>query len=213
PICLVCGAARLKAVRLGATRAREDLERLAGRPVALVTAAGGTEGDPDAPIVVGTEAVLHRVRGAAAVAFLDLDAELLAPRYRAAEEALALVARAARLVGARGGGGRLLLQTRLPDHEVVGAALHADPARVAEAEAPRRAALRFPPAAALAAVSGAAAEAFVDGLRGTLGVEVLGPLDGRWLVRAPEAATLCDHLADVPRPPGRLRVAVDPLRL
>ncbi len=213
PICLVCGAARLKVVRLGATRAREDLERLSGRPVALVTAAGGTEGAPDAPVVVGTEAVLHRVGDAGAVAFLDLDAELLAPRYRAAEEALALVARAARLVGPRAGGGRLLLQTRLPDHEVVAAALHADPVRVAEAESPRRAALRFPPAAAVAAVSGAAAETFVDALRGALGVDVLGPLDGRWLVRAPDVATLCDRLAATPRPAGRLRVAVDPLRL
>jgi primosomal protein N' (replication factor Y) len=212
-VCLVCGASRFKAVRLGVTRAREDLERLAGRPVALVTAAGGTEGDPAAAVLVGTEAVLHRVPGAAAVAFLDLDAELLAPRYRAAEEALALVARAARLVGPRNGGGRLLLQTRLPDHEVVVAALHADPSRVAEAEAPRRAALGFPPAAALAAVSGAAAEVFVEPLRGTLGLEVLGPLDGRWLVRAPGVATLCDALAATPRPPGRLRVAVDPLRL
>jgi primosomal protein N' (replication factor Y) len=213
PVCLVCSASRFKAVRLGATRAREDLERLAGRPVSLVTAAGGTEGDPRAPVVVGTEAVLHRVPDAAAVAFLDLDAELLAPRYRAAEEALALVARAARVVGARARGGRLLLQTRLPDHEVVVAALHADPTRVADAEAPRRAALRFPPAAALAAVSGAAAETFVDPLRSALGLEVLGPVDGRWLVRAPDVVTLCDALARVPRPPGRLRVAVDPLRL
>ena len=72
------------------------------------------------------------------VAFLDLDQELLAPRYRAAEEALALLVRAARLVGGRAGGGRLLLQTRLPDHEVVQAALLADPARVAAAEADRR---------------------------------------------------------------------------
>jgi primosomal protein N' (replication factor Y) len=164
-------------------------------------------------VVVGTEAVLHRVRGAAVVAFLDLDAELLAPRYRAAEEAMALVARAARLVGPRSGGGRLLLQTRLPDHEVVAAALHADPSRVAEAEASRRATLRFPPAAAVAAVSGAPAEAFVEPLRATLGLDVLGPLDGRWLVRAPDAATLCDALAATPRPAGRLRVAVDPVRL
>ena len=37
--------------------------------------------------------------GADAVAFLDFDQELLAPRYRAAEQALALLARAARLVG------------------------------------------------------------------------------------------------------------------
>ena len=40
-------------------------------------------------------------RRADVVAFLDLDAELLAPRYRAAEQAMTLLVRAARLVGGR----------------------------------------------------------------------------------------------------------------
>jgi primosomal protein N' (replication factor Y) len=44
-------------------------------------------------------------------------------------------------------------------------------------------------------------------------VELLGPSDGRWLVRAPDHQTLCDALAATPRPPGRLRLAVDPLRI
>jgi len=215
-LCLHCGSGRLKAVRVGATKAREDLERLVGRPVALVAGAAPKAGDPgvDAPLVVGTEAVLHRVRRAALVAFLDLDAELLAPRYRAAEEALALLARAARLVGGREGGGRLLLQTRAPEHEVVQAALHADPARVAAAEGPRRAALRFPPTAVLATVSGPAAADWVTPLRGVLGIEVLGPSEGRFVVRAPDHQTLCDALAATPRPGGRaVRVAVDPPRI
>ena len=72
---------------------------------------------------VGTEAVLHRVTEADAVAFLDFDQELLAPRYRAVEEALALLARAARLVGGRRPGARVLVQTRVPNHEVLDAAL------------------------------------------------------------------------------------------
>ena len=63
------------------------------------------------------------------VAFLDFDQELLAPRYRAAEQALGLLARAARRVGPVTGGGRLLVQTRLPDHEVLEAARRADPTR------------------------------------------------------------------------------------
>ena len=54
------------------------------------------------PVLVGTEAVLHRVRHAAAVAFLDIDLHLLAPRLSATEDTLALFVRAARLVGARG---------------------------------------------------------------------------------------------------------------
>ena len=53
---------------------------------------------PDAPVVVGTEAVLHRVP-AKLVAFLDLDQELFAQRVRAGQQAAGLLARAARLVG------------------------------------------------------------------------------------------------------------------
>jgi primosomal protein N' (replication factor Y) len=144
------------------------------------------------------------------VAFLDLDAELLAPRYRAAEQAMALVARAARLVGGKAGGGRLLLQTKLPRHEVVQAALLADPERLSNAEAHRREPLGWPPFTALAHVSGPPSEEFVRALSG---VQVLGPADGAWLVRAPTHDALCAALAAVPRPGGRLRVAVDPLRL
>ncbi|MBW3580846.1 MAG: hypothetical protein KY431_07400 [Actinobacteria bacterium] len=211
-MCLRCGSTRLKVLRPGVRRARDDLERLAGVAVAEITGDSAAE-TGDAPVVVGTEAVLHRVTRARAVAFLDLDAELLAPRYRAAEQALALVALAARRVGPKAGGGRLVLQTRLPGHEVVQAALHADPARVTAAEAERRQVLALPPATALAMVSGAPAIAFVEGLRGRAGVEVLGPVSARWLVRAPDHQVLCDALAATPRPPGRLRVAVDPLRV
>ncbi len=165
-------------------------------------------------MLVGTEAVLHRVDRAAVVVFLDLDQELLAPRYRAAEEALALLVLAARLVGGRGDGdGRIVVQTRLPDHEVVQAALRAEPTRVSAVEAARRVELRFPPASTLAEVSGRSAAELVTALGRPHGVEVLGPTDGRWLLRADDRATLLDALAATPRPPGRVRVAVDPLRL
>ncbi|MEA2900229.1 MAG: hypothetical protein QOH36_116 [Actinomycetota bacterium] len=212
-VCTACGATRMKALRVGVTRAREELELLAGRPVAEVTA--GDDGRvPDAPVLVGTEAVLHRVAGAYAVAFLDFDQELLAPRHTAGEGALDLLARAARLVGGRhtGGGGRILVQTRLPGHEVLDAVVHADPSRFALVESARRAALRLPPETALAVVSGEGGPAYVEGVTGP-DIEVLGPADGRWLVRAPDHAALADALAGAVRPPGRLRVEVDPRRI
>ena len=210
-VCLACGATRLATLRVGVTRAREELELLANRPVAEITADTAAGPPPaDAPILVGTEAVLHRVAGASAVAFLDFDQELLAPRYRAAEAALGMLARAARLIGGRRGPGRILVQTRVPDHEVIDAALHADPSRLAVVEAARRAALRFPPETAVAAVSGQAAAAFVETMGGRL--EILGPANDRWLLRADDHQTLCDTLASTPRPPGRLRIEVDPLR-
>ena len=109
----------------------------------------------------------------------------------------------------------MLVQTRLPGHEVVQAAVLADPARASTAEADRRALLRFPPVTALAAVSGASAPMFIEGLSHAAfaGLEILGPSDGQWLLRAADHATLLDALAATPRPPGRLRVTVDPLRL
>jgi primosomal protein N' (replication factor Y) len=214
-VCLDCGSGRFRALRVGVSRAREELSALAGEPVAEVTAAG-VVGDGDrgvGRVVVGTEAVLHHVRSADVVAFLDLDQELLAPRYRAAEQVMALVVRAARLLGGRSGGGRLVLQTRTPRHEVVEAALHAEPARLARAEDGRRVVLGFPPYAALAAVSGPSAPAFVEALGDPPGVDVLGPDDGRWLLRAGDHTALCDALAATPRPGGRLRIEVDPLRV
>lgn len=211
-VCAACGSTRLKTLRAGVSKVRDELEALAGAAVAEVTG-DGDGGGGEERVVVGTEAVLHRVDRADAVAFLDFDQELLAPRYRAAEQAMALLVRAARVVGARTHGGRILVQTRLPKHEVVDAALHADPTRVARAETERRKALGYPPFSAMALVSGEAAGAFVDALGRPAGVAVLGPTDGRWLVRATDHDTLCDALAATPRPSGRLRVEVDPLRL
>jgi primosomal protein N' (replication factor Y) len=215
-VCADCGSGRFRNIRAGVKRVREELEALAGETVVEVTGAAGDPGE--ARIAVGTEAVLHRLRGGsvAVVAFLDLDQELLAPRSRAAEQALGLIARAARAVGGRSGGGRVLLQTRQPDHPVVRAAFAGDPGRFTAGELERRRALRYPPAAALALVSGAGAAewAATATSSGALpaGVEVLGPADDRWLVRAPDWTTLADWLATIPRPQQRLRIEVDPPR-
>ena len=146
------------------------------------------------------------------VAFLDIDHELLAPRYRASEQAMALLVRGARLVGARGGGGRLLVQTFLPRHEVLQAALLADPGRLADIERARRRALDLPPFAALAEVSGAGSDEWAAALRAVAGIAVGGGVS-RYLVRAPTWDALGAALGTTPRPPrSRIRVAVDPPR-
>ncbi|QGG95189.1 primosomal protein N' family DNA-binding protein [Actinomarinicola tropica] len=211
-VCQACGGLAQKNLRVGVTRAREELEALVGEPVVEVT--GAAEGPiAEARVYVGTEAVLHQIPVADRVVFLDLDQELLAPRYRAAEQALSLLTRAARVVGRRGEGGRVVVQTRLPDHPVVQAVLRADPTLHERSERARRQELRQPPFTAMAEVSGAAAPELVQRLGTPPGVEVLGPSDGRWLLRAGDHRTLCDALAAVPRPQGRVRVAVDPLRV
>jgi primosomal protein N' (replication factor Y) len=205
-VCTACGSTVLRNLRVGVGRVREELEAILGEPV------GDENGT--ARVLVGTEAVLHRpVHDVAAVAFLDIDQELLAPRYRANEEAMALLARAARLLGPRAQGGRLLAQTRQPKHPVLDAALHADPGRLVDSERARRRELGFPPTTAIAAVSGAGAAAFTESFGSPLGVDVLGPADGTWLLRAPDHQVLCDALAATPRPQARTRIEVDPLRI
>ena len=237
-ICLECGSMALSILRGGVTRAREELEALAKEPVHAITAASpksaadqpsGSDYSAAARIFIGTQAVLHRLQDVSLVAFLDFDQELLAPRYRAAEEALALLMLSSRLVGGReagrvggreagrvGGreaGGRVVVQTRRPDHEAIQAALRAEPMLVSFSEAQRRILLGFPPAAAIAQVAYEAAPEFIARLGMPQGVEVQQAEDGQWLLRSRESGRLQEVLSQVDRPVGRLRLQVDPARL
>ncbi|MFZ4431703.1 MAG: hypothetical protein ACOYOQ_00750 [Microthrixaceae bacterium] len=217
-VCRACGSTATANLRPGVSTVREQLEALVREPVCSLT--GGERPGPSDPaldrarVVVGTEAVLHRVDRAGLVAFLEFDAELLAPRYRAAEQALALVVAAGRLTGGRGRSlGSVLLQTRAPEHPVVRASVRADPDELAEAEWDRRVALADPPAATLAVVGREAAPEFMVRLELPAGVEQVGPDErGRWVLRSERAEPLLDALAAVERPPGRLRLWVDPAR-
>jgi primosomal protein N' (replication factor Y) len=211
-VCIACGASKFKALRIGTARAAEELTALVGEPVGEVT--GASEDVPDTRVLIGTEALLHRVGRADVVLFVDLDAELAAPHFRANEAALALLARAARVVRGRTEGGRVVVQTRQPDHPVLAAASAGEPQRLAVADRELREVLTLPPFAAIASVSGDGAAVYVNGVRGQLGVDVIGPdnLDA-YLVRAADHRILCDALGAVARPADRLRVSVDPVRV
>ena len=212
-VCAGCGSTVLRNLRMGVTRAREELAVLAGEPVGELTA--DSDRFADERIVIGTEAVLWRLPSVAAVVFLDFDQELLAPRQRASEQALALLARGARLTGGRRDGGRLVVQTRQPDHPVVQAAVRADPSIVSAVERDSRLDLGLPPYGAQAKVSGPGAPAFIEALQAAAdpAVSIRGPSSGQFLLRAPTHEPLLDLLAATPRPPERLRVEVDPLRV
>lgn len=210
-VCAACGATRFRVLRPGVARLREELAALVGEPVDEVTSARAATSVPSTRVVIGTEAVLHRVDRTEAVAFLDIDQELLSPRERAREQAFALLARAARLVRGREEHGRVLVQTRRPDDVVLQAALHADPGRVSAAEAELRAERQLAPFRAVALVSGAPAPAFMAALGRPEGVEVQVAA-GEWRLRAESHEVLCDALAAAERPPGRLRIEVDPTR-
>lgn len=230
-VCSRCGSTATRALRPGVRKLTRDLQALVGAPVLEVTAATRVAGDlPEpsaAPLVVGTEAALRGSGRLDAVVFLDFDGELLAPRLGAGEQALAGLARAARrlrrsqLSGSAGRApGRLVVQTRQPDHAVLQAAVAGDPSVLAGDEEAVRRALRLPPFAALALLSGAGAHELADGLRAIVqdgdwaaAAEVDGPADGVWTLRAADHGALADLLAAVPRPPDRVRVDVDPVGL
>ncbi len=212
-ICLRCGSTALSLLRPGVSRAREELEALVREPVGMVTASTPTSEVASQRVVIGTSAVLHRTHGAGLVAFLDVDQELLALGYRAAEDALRLMALASRAVSSGPGVGRVLVQTRRPDHPVLLAALHGDPGRVSDVESAMRDLLGYPPSATIAVVGGAAGPEFVERFGEPLGVQVHGPDDrGSWLLRSEDRSVLLDALSAVDRPPGRLRLWVDPVR-
>lgn len=205
-VCQACGASRFANLRPGVTRLREELEAAAARPVVAVTGADDDRPRP-ARIYVGTEAVLHRVASADTVVFLEFDSEMLAPRFRAAEQALALIVRAGRLAP------EVLVQTFAPDHIVLAAGAAGDPERILPGERARRELLGLPPYGALAVVSGAGA-AEVIGRLDQPGVEVGGDGEERFLVRAPDWMTLGSALNSLERPTGaRVRIEVDPARI
>jgi len=210
-VCAECGSTSLRNLRIGVTRAREELEALARVSVAEVTSE--SDGVPNSRVVIGTEAALHRIDRADVVVFLDFDQELLIPRQRASEQAMALLARAARLVGSRSTGGRIIIQTRIPEHGVIRSAVQADPSVLATEERDRRREIGIPPYGAEALVSGAGAADFIHEFGRPLGVGIRGPLDGKWLLRSTDHTPLLDALSATARPAGRLRIEVDPLRV
>jgi hypothetical protein len=82
-----------------------------------------------------------------------------------------------------------------------------------------RATLGFPPHGAIAEISGAAADEYAVELGAAAAATVppamvMGPrADGRYLLRADAPEQLAALLETVPRPKGRMRIAVDPPRI
>ena len=210
PACAACGSARLKNLVLGVSRAQEELSALLAETVGEVTAS--TAADVDARVVIGTEALLRAVpaRGArwSTVAFLDFDQHLTALRQQAEAEAMGLLAMAARLVGPRRGGGRVVVQTRMPEHRVLDAARRGHPESLTSALAEQAEAMRWPPAVAQAEISGKGAAAFIERLGNPIGLDILGPNDHSWLVRAANNDVLVTELAHIDRGEDRIRIAV-----
>ena len=105
----------------------------------------------------------------------------------------------------------MLVQTRIPGHEALAAAVHADPGAAgrgrAAGAAVSSACRRSAPWPCCAAPG---RPAYADGLAAGGRARGVGLGDDRFLVRADDHVALADGLAAVARPAGRLRVEVDP---
>lgn len=210
-VCAACSSTSISRLRPGVTRLREEVEKAANRPVSLIDSSLPDVDDTRCDVFVGTSAVLHRVRRADVVAFLDFDRELLAPRFQAHEQAMSLLIAAARIVGPRDRKGRVLLQTTLGDHEVVRAAVIGNMASFAKAELKRREDLGLPPFSALAAVEGDGLEDCVALLKGLGDVVIARTRDGA-LIRATNHEVLCESWFAIPHTiRSAVRIEVDPM--
>jgi primosomal protein N' (replication factor Y) len=177
-----------------------------------------------AGVVVGTVAGIKDrppIAGCRTVVVVGADAALAQAEVRATEDALRTWWRAALWCGPRGGGGRMVLQTRSGGHHAVQALVRFDADHFWRHELPRRTETGFPPARALILVEGPEPDQADEALRvvaGALGrrAELLGPAGmGRgWRIiakvddAAAAALALRPVLAGAARS-GRPRLAVD----
>ena len=229
-VCKACGGGHVRASVVGSGRTAEELVRAFPRTRVVVSAATGDDVAilaevPDEPILVvatpGTEP--PAVAGYAAALLMDGWSLLSRPDLRAAEEALRRWTAAAALVRGAGDGGQVLLLAdgRAP---AVQALVRWDHAGFAERELAERAALRLPPEARMASLTGdrSALAAFLTAAALPPGADILGPVPAgenqRFLVRAPQhlwagtvhALTAAAALRSAHKDGQHVRIQVDP---
>ena len=212
-VCQACGSSSCALLRLGVSRLREELQAAAKRTVCEVTSAT-TEINQRVNVFVGTEAVLHRVGTADTVVFLDIDAELLAPRYRTSELVGTLVVHAARLVGGSKNNPLILLQTHTPKNSLLVGLATGNFETYNATEKSRRSLLKFPPFGSLAEISGIGTKTFLETMSESMLVQTVIKDSTHGLVRAENWQVLSEVLANTKRPhKSRLSIHVDPPRV
>lgn len=179
--CLVCGGEQFEPLGAGVGRVRAELDGLFGGQVGEVGSGS--------PITVGTERDLAGLPGVDLAVAVDVDGLALGSHFRAAEEALRVLARLAGHVR-RGSGHRLMLQTSLADQPLIGALRRGDPIEFLDVEMGVRQEMGYPPATEMMVVEIRGEEVKVDAdLRSIAGdgVSVMGPAvtatSHRWLIQ------------------------------
>jgi primosomal protein N' len=171
-------------------------------------------------VVVATEAALAEVErpSVACAVALGTDAFLRRPRGRVAEEAFARLWALARLASGRDPKGRVIIETRAPDHHAVQAVVRGDYRFFFRKELELRKEANAPPFKSLIRVQTSAPvpSELVEGLRALPGTAVLGPAPGgslgcQLLLRADDLETILEPLGTmIAGLPQRALVEVDP---
>lgn len=212
PRCVACGRERFEALGGGVSRLVEDLARIFNDHV-------GPAGS-DRRIAVGTERDLVGLPPVDLVVVVDPDAGILAPNYRADEDALRLLARAT-LAARPGRGRRALVQTSLAGHRVFDALRSGNPMDFMAETLRRREASGFPPIGDLIALETDAADAGPTFTEAAGNASLLGPAtEGdreRWLIQGKDLSgvrlrlrSAVQHVRDGG---ARVRVDADPVEL
>ena len=163
--CRACGRTAFRRVQQGVSTLARDVGLLLGREALEVTAATSNIADGTL-LVVGTEAVFPRLRRAGLVVMADFDQYLLAPRERARRDALLVIAKAGRLVGPRRDAhGRVMVQTRRNDDDVLRALRTMDVRDIMVGDADIAEILQLPPFATVIEISGDGRAEVADALR------------------------------------------------
>ncbi len=190
-LCQSCGSTKLKRYRLGVKGLAAQLEALVGEQVVTIDA--GTKQIPTAKYYVGTSAAMNRNLPVSVIAFVDIDSDLAIPGTRTRYECASQVISAKRALV---DGGTLLIQTRQPENDFLRWVISEDPTEMLEKERAAREVFGLPPFGQTAQIGGASVEAAAELLRGC-GLEVLGPKDGKYLVKSPTAPALIEELSKI----------------
>jgi primosomal protein N' (replication factor Y) len=147
--CVDCGGTTFGVERGGVERVAEWARQRTPSPVVVAGEGAGDGSDEpgEGRVMVGTAAAVKDLGGLRLdlVAILDPDRALARPGLHAGEQALATWMEAAAWAGPKGGGGRVLVQTRRPGDPAVQALVRWEPERFLLAEGARRAEAGFPP--------------------------------------------------------------------
>ena len=143
-VCTACGGGRFEPLGAGTGRVIEELQRQLNEQQVGEVGSGKQ-------VVVGSERDLPYVPETSLSVAVDADSLLMAPNYRAEEDAFRLLARVA-LTVARGRGHRSLIQTSQPDHRALGALRSGHPALLLTRLADERLRDHLPPDGELIAI-------------------------------------------------------------